>query len=136
MPNWQNTYVVYLLDKILRVAYQFPDAHMQCLEFFHNYYRECTDWKGVNKMSTLKGFFGGNQSKVPAISPYHPWLALVLLEIEFKTQDSYIWTELLRQLNTAGSKPNVDAVLKVCYFIFLLSISLISLTISFIFRKP
>lgn len=87
-------------------------------------------------MSTLKGFFGGNQSKVPAISPYHPWLALVLLEIEFKTQDSYIWTELLRQLNTAGSKPNVDAVLKVCYFIFLLSISLISLTISFIFRKP
>ncbi|XP_065371725.1 ectopic P granules protein 5 homolog isoform X2 [Calliphora vicina] len=112
LPNWQNTYVVYLLDKILRVAYQFPDAHMQCLEFFHNYYRECTDWKGVNKMSTLKGFFGGNQSKMPVVSAYHPWLALVLLEIEFKTQDSCIWIELLRQLSTAGTKPNVDAVLK------------------------
>ncbi|KAM7362755.1 ectopic P-granules autophagy protein 5 [Cochliomyia hominivorax] len=112
LPNWQNTYVVYLLDKILRVAYQFPDAHMQCVEFFNNYYRECTDWKGINKMSTLKGFFGGNQSKVPAISPYHPWLAMILLEIEFKTQDSYIWTELLRQLSAAGVKTNVDAVLK------------------------
>lgn len=117
MPNWQNTYVVYLLDKILRVAYQFPDAHVQCLEFFHNYYRECTDWKGVNKMSTLKGFFGGNQSKMPVVSAYHPWLALVLLEIEFKTQDSCIWTELLRQLSTAGTKPNVDAVLKVFKFV-------------------
>lgn len=113
LPNWQNTYVVYLLDKILRVAYQFPDAHKQCIEFFRNYYKDCTDWKGTNKMSTIKGFFGGSQSKVPTLSPYYPWLALLLLEIEFKTEDSYIWTELLRQLNAAGSKPNIDFVLKV-----------------------
>ncbi|XP_059219883.1 ectopic P granules protein 5 homolog isoform X1 [Stomoxys calcitrans] len=112
LPNWQNTYVVYLLDKILRVAYQFPDAHMQCLEFFNNYYRECTDWKGTTKMSSLKGLFGGSQSKVPALSPYQPWLAMILLEIEFKTQDTFIWMEFLRQLGAGGTNANVEAVLK------------------------
>lgn len=116
LPNWQNTYVVYLLDKILRVAYQFPDAHLQCIEFFNNYYKDCTDWKGINKISSFKGLFGGSQSKVPVLSPYQPWLALVLLEIEFTTQDSAIWIEFLRQLSSAGTKLNMDAVLKVKNF--------------------
>lgn len=104
---------MFLLDKILRAAYQFPDAHAQCLEFFHNYYRECTEWKGGNKKSTFKTLFGGSQSKIPTISPYYPWLAMILLDIEFKTQDSIIWSELLRQVNAAGHKPNLDAALKV-----------------------
>ncbi|XP_005180740.1 ectopic P granules protein 5 homolog isoform X2 [Musca domestica] len=112
LPNWQNTYVVYLLDKILRVAYQFPDAHLQCVEFFSNYLKDCNEWKGTNKMSSLKGFFGGNQSKIPVLSAYQPWLAMVLLEIEFKTQDSFIWLELLRQLSSAGSNTNMDGILK------------------------
>uniref|UniRef100_A0A1A9VTB9 Uncharacterized protein n=1 Tax=Glossina austeni TaxID=7395 RepID=A0A1A9VTB9_GLOAU len=110
LPNWQNTYVVYLLDKILRIAYQFPDAHKQTIEYFSNYYKECTDWKGVNR--GLKGFFSSSNSKLPLLSPDLPWLALVLLEIEFRTQDSHIWNEFLRQIYAAGSKPNLDAVLK------------------------
>lgn len=39
LPNWQNTSVVYLLNNILRVAYQFPDARLQAIEFFRNYYK-------------------------------------------------------------------------------------------------
>lgn len=113
LPNWQNSYVVYLLDKILRVAYQFPNAYTQCIEFFINHYKNCTDWKGSNKMSSLKGLFGGNQSKLPAITPYQPWLALVFLEIEFRTHDAIIWPELLRQLSSSASSSNVDAILKV-----------------------
>ncbi|XP_073818455.1 ectopic P-granules autophagy protein 5 isoform X2 [Musca autumnalis] len=112
LPNWQNTYVVYLLDKILRVAYQFPDAHLQCVEFFSNYYKDCNEWKGTNKMSSIKGFFGGNQSKIPTLSAYQPWLAMVLLEIEYRTQDNFIWLELLRQLSSAGSSANLDVILK------------------------
>uniref|UniRef100_A0A1A9W6G3 Ectopic P granules protein 5 homolog n=1 Tax=Glossina brevipalpis TaxID=37001 RepID=A0A1A9W6G3_9MUSC len=110
LPNWQNTYVIYLLDKILRVAYQFPDAYHQTIEYFTNYYKESTDWKNTNK--GLKGFFSNNNSKLLHLSADLPWLALVLLEIEFRTQDSHIWNEFLWQLHMGGSKPNVDAVLK------------------------
>ncbi|XP_037885384.1 ectopic P granules protein 5 homolog isoform X1 [Glossina fuscipes] len=110
LPNWQNTYVVYLLDKILRIAYQFPDAYNQTIEYFSNYYKDWTDWKGANR--GLKGFFSSNNSKLPLLSPDLPWLALVLLEIEFRTHDSHIWDEFLRQIFAAGTKPNLDAVLK------------------------
>ncbi|XP_067619599.1 ectopic P granules protein 5 homolog isoform X2 [Eurosta solidaginis] len=111
LPNWQNTNVVYLLDVILRIAYQFSDARSQAIEFFQNYYKGCCDWKGA-RMSTLKTLFSGVQSRIPIISPIHCWLTLVLLEIEFKTQEAYFWNEFLRQLALASGKGCVEAALK------------------------
>ncbi|XP_017477815.1 PREDICTED: ectopic P granules protein 5 homolog isoform X2 [Rhagoletis zephyria] len=112
LPNWQNTSVVYLLDMILRIAYQFSDARFQAVEFFYNYFKGCDEWKGASKLSTLKTLFGSAQLRVPTVSPLHSWLALVLLEIEFKTQEAHFWPEFLRQLAMANGKGCMEAALK------------------------
>ncbi|XP_053947288.1 ectopic P granules protein 5 homolog isoform X1 [Anastrepha ludens] len=112
LPNWQNTSVVYLLDMILRIAYQFSDARYQAVDFFHNYFKGCDEWKGISKMSTLKTLFGSVQLRVPTVSPLHGWLALVLLEIEFKTQEAHFWPEFLRQLAISNSKGTLETALK------------------------
>ncbi|XP_037950670.1 ectopic P granules protein 5 homolog isoform X2 [Teleopsis dalmanni] len=111
LPNWQNSSVVFLLDKILRVAYQFPDARVQAVEYFRNYYKECNEWKNTNK-SALVSFFRSNQSRIPNLNPNYIWLALVLLEIEFTATDSHFWAELLRQLTVANDKISVETALK------------------------
>ncbi|XP_004534242.1 ectopic P granules protein 5 homolog isoform X2 [Ceratitis capitata] len=112
LPNWQNTNVVYLLDVILRIAYQFSDARYQAIEFFQNYFKGCFEWKGTSKMSTLKTLFGSVQLRVPTVSPLQSWLALVLLEIEFKTQESHFWSEFLRELALTNGKSALEIALK------------------------
>lgn len=64
-------------------------------------------------MSTLKTLFGSVQLRIPTISPLYGWLALVLLEIEFKTQEAYFWPEFLRQLVVANDKSPLEVALKV-----------------------
>ncbi|XP_034112376.2 ectopic P granules protein 5 homolog [Drosophila albomicans] len=110
LPDWaQNTHVLYLLDKMLCISYQFTDCRVQALEFFYNYFKDCTDWKSPPKSTGLKGFFGGQaNSPVPQISPQYCWLNLVLLDIEFRLQDTRFWPELLRQLGNQ----TVEAALK------------------------
>ncbi|XP_017037889.1 ectopic P granules protein 5 homolog [Drosophila kikkawai] len=110
LPGWsQNSNLLYLLDRMLRISYQFPDCRVQAVEFFYNFYKDCTDWKSAPKGSALKAFFGGQSpSRIPLISPQNCWLNLVLLEIEFRLVDSRIWPELLRQL----SAQQLEAALK------------------------
>ncbi|XP_011192881.2 ectopic P granules protein 5 homolog isoform X1 [Zeugodacus cucurbitae] len=121
LPNWQNTNVVYLLDMILRIAYQFADARYQAVEFFHNYFKGCDEWKGASKMSTLKTLFGSVQLRIPTISPLYGWLALVLLEIEFKTQEANFWPEFLRNLALANGRSSLEAALKKTFVAFKMS---------------
>jgi len=53
-----------------------------------------------SKATGLKGFFGGQaDSRVPQLWPQYSWLNLVLLDIEFRFQDTRFWPELLRQLS-------------------------------------
>ncbi|XP_055848760.1 ectopic P granules protein 5 homolog isoform X2 [Episyrphus balteatus] len=115
VPNWQNTMVLFLIDKILCVAYQFPDVWMASKEYFRTYYKDCDEWKG-QKMSTLKLILGAsNQSRVPnLIATNYGWFALLLLDVEFDLQDSKIWPEFLRQLSVAknDNKINIDNILK------------------------
>ncbi|XP_034484557.1 ectopic P granules protein 5 homolog [Drosophila innubila] len=101
LPYWaQNSHVLYLLDKMLCVSYQFTDCRVQAVEFFYNYFKEYTDWKMPSKATGLKGFFGGQaDSRVPQLWPQYSWLNLVLLDIEFRLQDTRFWPELLRQLS-------------------------------------
>ncbi|EDV91356.1 GH17394 [Drosophila grimshawi] len=110
LPGWaQNTHVLYLLDKMLRIAYQFADCRVQAIEFFYNYYKDCNDWKMPPKSSGLKALFGGQVNmRIPVLSPQNCWLNLVLLEIEFRLQDTRFWPELLRQL----TDQSVDVALK------------------------
>ncbi|XP_052836525.1 ectopic P granules protein 5 homolog [Drosophila gunungcola] len=110
LPGWsQNSNLLYLLDRMLRISYQFPDCRAQAVEFFYNYYKDCTDWKSAPKGSALKAFFGGQSpSRIPLISPQNCWLNLVLLEIEFRMVDTRIFPELLRQV----SAQPVEAALK------------------------
>jgi len=135
LPGWsQNSNLLYLLDRMLRISYQFPDCRAQAVEFFYNYYKvyvqykvvyfnyyrpfltsfcftlqDCTDWKSPPKGSALKAFFGGQSpSRIPLISPQNCWLNLVLLEIEFRLVDTRIFPELLRQV----SAQPVEAALK------------------------
>ncbi|XP_064550516.1 ectopic P granules protein 5 homolog [Drosophila montana] len=110
LPGWaQNAHVLYLLDKMLRIAYQFADCRVQAVEFFYNYYKDCTDWKTPPKSSALKALFGGQANlRIPVLSTQNCWLNLVLLEIEFRLQDTRFWAELLRQLSTQ----TVEAALK------------------------
>ncbi|XP_055908978.1 ectopic P granules protein 5 homolog isoform X2 [Eupeodes corollae] len=115
VPNWQNTMVLHLIEKILAVAYQFPDVWMASKEYFRYYYRDCDDWKG-HKISTLKFILGtSNQSRVPnIIVTNYGWFALLLLDIEFELQDTQIWSEFLRQLSAVknNTKINIDNVVK------------------------
>ncbi|XP_017041076.1 LOW QUALITY PROTEIN: ectopic P granules protein 5 homolog [Drosophila ficusphila] len=110
LPGWsQNSNLLYLLDKMLRISYQFTDCRAQAVEFFYNYYKDCTDWKSAPKGSALKAFFGGQSpSRIPVISPQNCWLNLVLLEIEFRLVDTRIFPELLRQISVQP----VEAALK------------------------
>lgn len=40
LPGWaQNSPVLYLLDKILRICYQFTDCRVQAVEFFYNFFK-------------------------------------------------------------------------------------------------
>lgn len=64
-------------------------------------------------MSTLKTLFGSVQLRVPTVSPLQSWLALVLLEIEFKTQESHFWSEFLRELALTNGKSALEIALKV-----------------------
>ncbi|EDW83213.2 uncharacterized protein Dwil_GK22441 [Drosophila willistoni] len=100
LPDWsQNQNVLHLLDKMLRIAYQFADCRVQAVEFFYNYYKSGTEWKTPTKTSAFKSFFSSQPiSRVPAVSEKHCWLTLVLLEIEFRLQDMSFWPELLRQI--------------------------------------
>nr|NP_650752.2 ectopic P-granules autophagy protein 5, isoform C [Drosophila melanogaster]Q9VE34.2 RecName: Full=Ectopic P granules protein 5 homolog [Drosophila melanogaster]AAF55595.2 ectopic P-granules autophagy protein 5, isoform C [Drosophila melanogaster] len=110
LPGWsQNSNLLYLLDRMLRISYQFPDCRAQAVEFFYNYYKDCTEWKSAPKGSALKAFFGGQSvSRIPLISPQNCWLNLVILEIEFRLVDTRIFPELLRQI----SAQPVEAALK------------------------
>ncbi|XP_016985100.2 ectopic P granules protein 5 homolog [Drosophila rhopaloa] len=110
LPGWsQNSNLLYLLDRMLRISYQFPDCRAQAVEFFYNYYKDCTDWKTAPKGSALKAFFGAQSpSRIPLISPQNCWLNLVLLEIEFRLVDTRIFPEFLRQV----SAQPVEAALK------------------------
>lgn len=130
LPNWQNTNAMYLLEQILRIAYQFPDVQRQVINYMENYYKDYNKWKVVSRRSALASLFTSgaiaNDSKLPVISPNYPWLALLLLEIEFQQVDSHFWPELLREMSAApGSKQNLELALKVtiyiifCRFIYL-----------------
>lgn len=71
--------------------------------------QDCADWKTPPKSSALKALFGGQANlRIPVLSPQNCWLNLVLLEIEFRLQDTRFWPELLRQLSTQ----TVEAALK------------------------
>lgn len=53
------------------------------------------------------------QLRIPKVSPLYGWLALVLLEIEFKTQEAFFWQEFLRQLAVVNGRNSLEAALKV-----------------------
>ncbi|XP_030371319.1 ectopic P granules protein 5 homolog [Scaptodrosophila lebanonensis] len=115
LPGWSvNTYLLYLLDKMLRIAYQFTYCRVQAVEFFYNHFKDCEDWKVVPKPSALKAFFGTQSAaRIPTLSPQHCWLNLVLLEIEFRLHDMRYWPELLRQLATSEpSSSQMDVALR------------------------
>ncbi|XP_017140447.2 ectopic P granules protein 5 homolog [Drosophila miranda] len=102
LSGWsQNANLLYLLDRMLCISYQFPDCRAQAVEFFYNFYKDCSEWKTPAKSSALKAFFGNQSSasRIPLISPQNCWLNLVLLEIEFRVVDTRIWPELLRQVS-------------------------------------
>ncbi|XP_034665712.1 ectopic P granules protein 5 homolog [Drosophila subobscura] len=102
LPGWsQNANLLYLLDRMLCISYQFPDCRAQAVEFFYNFYKDCSEWKTPAKSSALKAFFGqqSSVSRKPLISPQNCWLNLVLLEIEFRLVDTRLWPELMRQLS-------------------------------------
>lgn len=114
IPNWQNTMVLYLIENILSVTYQFPGVWMAAKDYFKNYYKDCDDWKG-QKMSTLKLILGGsNQNRIPQlIATNYGWFALLLFDVEFDLQDHLFWSEFLRQLSiTKNDKVNIDNILK------------------------
>ncbi|XP_055381195.1 ectopic P granules protein 5 homolog isoform X2 [Condylostylus longicornis] len=111
-PNWQNTNVVFLVDAILKIAYQFSDSWSNCKEFFREYYKNCNDWK-MERASTFKLFLSsGNQKKFPNLSTDCGWLSLLLLELEHETQEcNILWPEFLRNLFESNEK-NLDIILK------------------------
>ncbi|ALC46612.1 CG14299 [Drosophila busckii] len=116
LPAWpQNAHVLYLLDKLLRLAYQFADCHVQSEEFFYNYYKDFTEWKAASKSFGLKSFFGAqSSSRLPAILPQYCWLNVVLLDLEFRLQETRFWPELLRQLSTQSVDFGLKKTLGIC----------------------
>lgn len=117
LPNWHNTSAVHLLEQILRVAYQFSDVQQQVICYMKNYYRDCTKWKTIPKRNTLMGLLTNamtcSDAKIPEISPNYPWLALLLIEIEFNQVDQLFWPEFIRELSISNVRHNLKAILKV-----------------------
>lgn len=117
LENWQNTSAVYLLEQVLKIAYQFPDVQRQVINYMENYCKDYDKWKVVTKKNSLMSLFSSasisSEIKLPEISPNYPWIALLLLEIEFQQVDLLFWPEFLRELSTAASKCNLEVILKV-----------------------
>ena len=112
-PNWINDYSsLYLIDLILRVAFQFPDAWICAREYFRSLIKPSFLQKSASFFPFLSGSQTTNQFLTP--NPKTLWLSLLTLEIEHELFENKLWPELLRQLTRQVGKNGLDLALKVC----------------------
>lgn len=124
---WQrDTNAVYLVDVVLRVAWQSPAMWSHAKEFFRFM---CTS-KGDDQRATVRStssflapFLGGGSAAgatlpaLPAVSANSLWMSLITLELEHEILElqTGVWPELLRQLRASSSssgRVTLDSVLK------------------------
>lgn len=118
----RDTNAVYLVDVVLRVAWQMPDMWSVVKEFFRY---NCTKNGGVTSstasflpalLSGLGSGAGAMLAMLPAVTPNTMWMALLTLELEHEMleRQSGVWSELLRQLRAvpASTRFSLDGVLK------------------------
>lgn len=114
--NWYtNSNCAHLMDILLKVAYQFPDAWISARNRMQKWVTfESTK---AQQSSGFLGFIGGSVSSFSALlqpSAQTLWLSLMILEIEFDLLElqNGIWYELLRQLYLQTKQANINEVLK------------------------
>lgn len=126
---WQrDSNAVYLVDLVLRIAWQTPAMWSLAKEFFRFL---CTNKRTADEpklsvrtpSSFLPPFLGGSSSAVgatlamlPPIGASTPWMSLLTLELEHEILElqTSVWPELLRQLRALPStgKCSLDSVIK------------------------
>lgn len=110
---------VYLVDVILRVAWQTPEMWAVAKEFFRY---KCTKNGGATSASSsfLPAMWGVGSSAgatlamLPTVSPNTMWMSLVTLELEHEMLERQfgVWSELLRQLRAVPTRFSLDSVLR------------------------
>lgn len=116
-PVWyRDPNSLYIVDIILRIAYQFTDAWITAKNFFKFFCKAHNEPKS-NVSSTFIPFLGGSQPSGFFLihSANTPWLALLALEIEHEMFEieTKLWPEIIRQLHATSSKFSMDSVVKV-----------------------
>lgn len=111
---YTNPNNVHLVDVLLKVAYQFPDAWFSVRNQLQKFL-SVDSTKQIQSSGFMSFIAGGSTPFNAFLQPSHqtPWLSLMCLEIEFDLIELQkgIWYELLRQLYLIN-KPNLNEVLK------------------------
>lgn len=116
-PAWyKDSNSLYIVDAILRIAYQFTDAWIMAKNFFKCFCKVHNEPKS-SVSSTFIPFLGGSQPSgfFSVQTATTPWLALLALEIEHEMfeLETKLWPEIIRQLHATSSKFSMDNVVKV-----------------------
>lgn len=112
---YRDSNAIFIVDVILRVAYQFADAWLMSKNFFKLFCQQHNEPKSGGS-SIFIPFLGGSQQNgfFSATSVATPWLALLTLEIEHEIfeADVKLWPEIIRQLYASSNKGSMDNVIK------------------------
>lgn len=116
IPNWyKDMNAVRIVDLILRIAFQFPDAWFMAQAHFEEYCKLTNESK-PSQSSAFIPFLSSPQPTglLATPSPIAPWLALLILEVEHETYelDTKLWPEVVRQLRLTSTKFSMDSVIK------------------------
>lgn len=111
IKDWKNMYVIEL---IVKIAYQFPDGWRCAKEYFHSLY-SLEDVK-KDKTSSFMNFLGSSSqsSVIPQSNAYAVWLSFLTLELEHEIFEkrTKLWPELLRTMNQTSGKVSIENSIK------------------------
>lgn len=111
IKDWKNMYVIEL---IVKIAYQFPDGWKCAKEYFRLLY-SLEDFK-KEKSSSFMNFLGSSSqsSVIPQSSAYAVWLSFLTLELEHEIFEirTRLWPELLRTMNQTSGKVSIENSIK------------------------